>query len=132
MFKRIRIELIGFNTAPYRLMVVMLSNVQDTTCDGAMQATLELVPVHAHQRINQGFLEYLCDCYGRHQNTSVEIGDFLLKNVKCMLVEFCRSVTPSPHVMVKGHLGDDSCCYTILGNVFLSNGGSSHQPSAKA
>ena len=25
-----------------------------------------------------------------------------------MLVEFCRSVTPSPHVRVKGHLGDDS------------------------
>ena len=25
-----------------------------------------------------------------------------------------------------------SCCYTILGNVFLLNGGSSHQPSAKA
>ena len=25
-----------------------------------------------------------------------------------MLVELCRSVTPSPHVSVKGHLGDDS------------------------
>ena len=24
-----------------------------------------------------------------------------------------------------------SCCYTILGNAFLLNGGSSHQPSAK-
>ena len=47
-------------------------------------------------------------CWGRHQNTSVETGDFLQKNVKCMLVEFCRSVTPSPHVRVKGYLGDDS------------------------
>ena len=57
---------------------------------------------------------------GRHQNTSVETGDFLQKNIKCMLVEFCRSVTPSPHVRVKGQLLDDaSCCYTILGNVFL-------------
>ena len=27
---------------------------------------------------------------------------------KCMPVEFCRSVTPSPYVRVKGHLGDDS------------------------
>ena len=45
---------------------------------------------------------------GRRQNTSVETGDFLQKNVKCMLVEFCRSVTPSPHVRVKGHLGGDS------------------------
>ena len=45
---------------------------------------------------------------GRCQNTSVETGDFLQINVKCMLVEFCRSVTPSPHVRVKGHLGDDS------------------------
>ena len=45
---------------------------------------------------------------GRHQNTSAETGDFLQKNVKCMLVEFCRSVTPSPQVRVKGHLGDDS------------------------
>ena len=42
----------------------------------------------------------------RRQNTSVETGDFLQKNVKCMLEEFCRSVTPSPHVRVKGHLGD--------------------------
>ena len=45
---------------------------------------------------------------GRHQNTSVETGDFLQENVKCMLAEICRSVTPSPHVRVKGHLGDDS------------------------
>ena len=45
---------------------------------------------------------------GRHQNTSVENSDFLQKNVKCMLVAFCRSVTPSPHFKVKGHLGDDS------------------------
>ena len=45
---------------------------------------------------------------GRRQNTSFETGDLLPKNVKCMLVEFCRSVTPSPHVRVKGHLGDDS------------------------
>ena len=45
---------------------------------------------------------------GRRQNTSVETGDFLQKNVKCMLVEFCRSVSPSPHVRVKGHLRDNS------------------------
>ena len=45
---------------------------------------------------------------GRCKNTSVETGNFLQKNVKCMLVEYCRSVTPSPHVRVKGHLGDDS------------------------
>ena len=32
----------------------------------------------------------------------------LLKLVKCMLVEFCRSVKPLPHVRVKGHLGDSS------------------------
>ena len=38
----------------------------------------------------------------------LETGDFLQKNVKCMLVEFCRSVTPSQHVRVTGHLGDDS------------------------
>ena len=44
---------------------------------------------------------------GRRQNTSVETGDFLQKNVKCMLVELCRSVTPSPHVRVKGHPGED-------------------------
>ena len=31
-------------------------------------------------------------------------------NVKCVLVGFCRSVIPSPHVIVrvKGHLGGDS------------------------
>ena len=45
---------------------------------------------------------------GETSNTSVETGEFLQKNVKCMLLEFCRSRTPSPHVMVKGHLGDDS------------------------
>ena len=45
---------------------------------------------------------------GRQQNTSVETCDFLQKNVKCMLVEFCRLVTPSPHVRVKGHMSDDS------------------------
>ena len=45
---------------------------------------------------------------GRCQNTSVETSDFLQRNVICMLVEFWRSVTPSPHVRVKGHLGDDS------------------------
>ena len=45
---------------------------------------------------------------GRRQNTSVETGDFLQKNVKCMVVEFCRSASPSPHVRIKGHLGDDS------------------------
>ena len=50
----------------------------------------------------------LTDCWGIRQNTSVETGDFLQKNIKCMLVEFCRSVTPSPHVRVKSHLGDDS------------------------
>ena len=44
---------------------------------------------------------------GRRQNTSVETSDFLQKIVKCMLVEFCRSVTPLKHVRVKGHLGDD-------------------------
>ena len=52
---------------------------------------------------------------GRHQITSVETGDFLQKNAKSMLMEFCRSVTPSPHVRVKGHLGDNSqllLCYT--------------------
>ena len=43
---------------------------------------------------------------GRCQNTSVETGDFLQKNDKCMLVDFCRSVIPSPQVRVKGHLGD--------------------------
>ena len=48
-----------------------------------------------------------------------------------MLVEFCRSVTPSAHVRVKGHLEDCCCCFTILSNVFLFNGGSSHQLSAK-
>ena len=67
------------------------------------------------------------------------IGEGTLKGavyiLKCMLVEFCRSVTPSPHVRVKGHLGDDSqllLYYCILGNVFLLKGGSSHQLSAKA
>ena len=74
----------------------------------------------------------LCQTLGkcsllRGENTSIETGDFLQKNVKCMLVEFCISVTPSPHVGVKA-----TCCYIILGNVFLLNGGSSHQPSAKA
>ena len=70
--------------------------------------------------------------WGRRRNTSVETGNFLQKNVKCMLVEFCRSVTPSPHVRVKGTwVTTASCCYTTLGNVFLLNGGSSHQPSAK-
>ena len=72
---------------------------------------------------------------GRRQNTSVENGDFLQKNIKCMLVEFCRPVTPSTHVTVKGHLGDDNhllLYITILCNVFLLKGGSSHQPSAKS
>ena len=70
---------------------------------------------------------------GRRQNTSVETGDFLQKNVKCMLVKFCRSITPSPHVGSRVTcVTTASCCYTILGNVFLLNGGSSHQPSAKA
>ena len=50
----------------------------------------------------------LTDCWGIRQNTPVETGDFLQKNMKCMLAEFCRSVTPSPHVRVKSHLGDDS------------------------
>ena len=45
---------------------------------------------------------------GRRQNTSVETGDFLQKNIKCMFVKFSRSVTPSPHDRVKGYLGDDS------------------------
>ena len=45
---------------------------------------------------------------GRRQNDSVEAGNFLQKNVKYMLVEFCRSVTPSLHVRVKGHLDDNS------------------------
>ena len=44
---------------------------------------------------------------GRRQNTSVETGDFMQKNVTCMLVEFCRLFTPSPHVRVIGHFGDD-------------------------
>ena len=70
---------------------------------------------------------------GRRQNSSVETGDFLQKNVKCMLVEFCRSVTPSPHVGSKvTWVTTASCCYPINGNVVLLNGGSSHQPSAKA
>ena len=42
---------------------------------------------------------------GRHQNSSVETGNFLQKYVKCKLVRFCRSVTPLPHARVKGHLG---------------------------
>ena len=69
---------------------------------------------------------------GTPQNTAVETGDFLQKSVKCMLVEFCRSVTPSPHV--KGHVGDDRelLFYYILGNVFCLIEGGSHQPSAKA
>ena len=45
---------------------------------------------------------------GDVKKDSVKTGDFLQKYIKCMLVEFCRSVTPSPHVRVKGHLGDDS------------------------
>ena len=47
-------------------------------------------------------------CKGIHQHTSVETGSFLQKNVICMPLEFCRSVTPSPHVRVKGHVGDDN------------------------
>ena len=43
-----------------------------------------------------------------YQKTSVQTGDFLQKNVKCMLVEFCRAVTLSPYVRVKGHLCDNS------------------------
>ena len=38
----------------------------------------------------------------------LKLVSFCRKNIKCMLVEFCRSVTPSPHVRVKGHLRDDS------------------------
>ena len=45
---------------------------------------------------------------------------------------YAGGVTPSPHGRVKGHLGDDIAKYTILSNVFLLNGGSSDQPSAKA
>ena len=70
--------------------------------------------------------------WGRRQNTFVETGYFLQKNVKCTLVEFCRSVTPSPHVRVKGHLGGDSqllLYYTW--ECLLLNGGNGHQPSAE-
>ena len=70
---------------------------------------------------------------GRRQTTSVETSDFLQKNVKCMLVEF------EDQIHLYHMLGSKvtwvmtaSCCYTILGNVFLLNGGSRHQPSAKA
>ena len=59
--------------------------------------------------VNQG-CSLLTDAmiFGETSKYSVETVDFLQKNVKCMRVEFCRSVTPSPHVRVKGHLGDDS------------------------
>ena len=54
----------------------------------------------------------------RRQNTSVETDDFLQKNVKCRLVEFCRSVTRSPHVRVKGHLGGDSQLF-VIGDAYM-------------
>ena len=60
---------------------------------------------HSRPHHRQGKCAYT-GLVGRRQNTSVETGDFLQKNVKCMLVDFGRSVTPSPHVRVKGHLGD--------------------------
>ena len=69
---------------------------------------------------------------GRRQNI-VKTGDFLQKNVKCILLEFVDQL--HPHHMLGSKVTwvtTASCCYTILGNVFLLNGGSSHQPSAKA
>ena len=63
--------------------------------------------LHCHCIFRQ-FMHVHTLCKGRRQNTSVATGDFLQKIVKCMLVEFVRSVTPSPHVRVKGHLSDDS------------------------
>ena len=68
-------------------------------------------------------------------NTSVEIGDFLQKNIK---INVCwRSFVDQlhPHRMLGSKVTwvtTASCCYTILGNVFLLNGGSSQQLSAKA
>ena len=61
------------------------------------------------------------------------------------LVTFCRKTSNvcwwsfvdqlHPHHMLGSKVTwvtTASWCYTILGNVFLLNGGSSHQPSAKA
>ena len=70
-------------------------------------------------------------------------GDIKIPRLK--LVTFCRKTSNvcwwsfvdqlHPHHMLglKVTWGmTASCCYTVLGNVFLLNGGSSHQPSAKA
>ena len=70
----------------------------------------------------------------RCQNTSVKTGDFLQKKTS----NVCRwSFVDKlhPHHMLRSKVTwvtTASCCYTMLGNVFLLNGGSSHQPSAKA
>ena len=70
-------------------------------------------------------------------------GDIKIPPLK--LVTFCRKMSNvcwwsfvdqlHPHHMLGSKVTwatTGICCFTILGNVFLSNGGSSHQPSANA
>ena len=60
--------------------------------------------------VDAPLLDYVPLCWSRcpFLGTSVVTSLFLQRNMKCILVEFCRSVTPFPHARVNGHLGDDS------------------------
>ena len=77
---------------------------------------------------------YLHDVHkGRRQNTSVQTGDFLQKTSNVCWWSFVDQLHPYRMLGSKvTWVTTASCCYIILGNVFLLNGGSSYQSSAMA
>ena len=65
---------------------------------------------------------------GRHQNTSVETGDFLQKKPNVCWWSFVDRL--HPYHMLGSRITwvtPTICCYTLHGNGFLLNGGSIHQ-----